>query len=147
MSEKKETKRYATRYGLHYSVVMKPSVTQVINGTPVTTPGKTIVFENGMYETDDKAEQKFLDACPQNGRDFREVTGEMDAALEAKSLEEREKEIEEREADLEKREMALKGQGHEEGSAAPKAETGAGRSKPAGQTGGSKEKEKEEATF
>ncbi len=147
MSDKKESKRYATRYGLHYSIVMKPSVTQVINGTPITTPGKTIEFQNGIYETEDKAEQKFLEICPQFGRDFREVTGEMDSALEAQSLEEREKEVSEREAEVERREMALKGQGHEEGSNTPS--TGRGRT-----TGNKdadkdkdKDKEKEEATF
>lgn len=148
MSDKKESKRYATRYGMHYSIVMKPSVTQVVNGTPMTTPGKTIEFENGLYETEDKAEQKFLETCPQFGRDFREVTDEMDSALEAQSLEEREKEIAEREADVEKREMALRGQGHEEGSNTPS--TGRGRTTGQGKDADKekdKEKEKEEATF
>ncbi len=145
MADKKETKRYATRFGLHYSIVMKPSVTQVINGTPVTTPGKTIEFDRGIYETDDKAEQKFLETCPQYGRDFREVTDEVTSALEAKSLEDRAKEIDEREAEVERREMALKGQGHEEGSDTP----GAGRGRTGQGKDGDKdkEKEKEEATF
>ena len=173
MSDKKESKRYATRYGMHYSIVMKPSVTQVVNGTPMTTPGKTIEFENGLYETEDKAEQKFLEACPQFGRDFREVTDEMDAERSIDGLgrdghlprahgRHRDLqriprfarrtagdvvEIAEREADVEKREMALRGQGHEEGSNTPS--TGRGRT-----TGNKdadkekdKEKEKEEATF
>ena len=120
MAEKKETKRYATRFGMHYSIVMKPSVTQVINGIPVTTPGKTIEFKNGIYETDDKDEQKFLEASEQYGRDFKEVTGEVNSALQARSLEEKEQELKEREADIEKREMELKGQGHEEGADTPK---------------------------
>lgn len=144
MSGTKELKRYAARFGTHYSIVMKPSVTQIVNGAPMTTPGKTIEFENGVYETDDKAEQKFLETCLQFGRDFREVTGEMDLALEAHSLEEREKEIAGREADVERREMALRGQGHEEGSNTPPA----GRGRTTGQNkDADKDKEKEEATF
>lgn len=127
MSETKEAKRYAARYGQHYSIVMKPSVTQVVNGTPVTTPGKTIVFKNGIYETIDKEEQKFLESCEQYGRDFQEVTSEVNSALQAKSLEAREKEIEEREADVERREMALRGQGNEEGAGVESSESKDGK--------------------
>src|SRR3989338_4681155 len=56
---KTKSKRYATRYGQHYAIVMIPTVTEIINGMAITRPGKTIEFKNGIYETKDSAEQDF----------------------------------------------------------------------------------------
>ena len=74
---KAKAKRYATRYGHHYSIVMIPTVTEVINGIAVTRPGKTIEFKNGIYETVDTQEQEFLDNSPFAGIDYQEVTKEV----------------------------------------------------------------------
>ena len=116
MAEKPKTKskRYATRYGQHYAIVMIPTVTEIINGMAITRPGKTIEFKNGIYETKDSAEQDFLDNSPFVGIDYQEVTKAVTSALEAKSLSEKESELKEKEEDLKRREMALKGK--EEGS-------------------------------
>lgn len=111
---KVKSKRYATRYGHHYSIVMIPTVTEVINGIAVTRPGKTIEFKNGIYETADIQEQEFLDKSPFAGIDYQEVTKEVTSALVSKSLAEREAELKAREEELRQREMALKGK--EEGS-------------------------------
>jgi hypothetical protein len=126
---KTKTKRYATRYGQHYSIVMIPTVTEVINGIAVTRPGKTIEFKSGIYETKDHAEQDFLDNSPFVGVDYQEVTKEITSALSAKSLSEKEAELAAKEEELKEREIALKGKGEksnaqtggaEEGSAAGK---------------------------
>lgn len=111
---KVKSKRYATRYGHHYSIVMIPTVTEVINGIAVTRPGKTIEFKNGIYETADIQEQEFLDKSPFAGIDYQEVTREVTSALVSKSLAEREAELKAKEEELRQREMALKGK--EEGS-------------------------------
>ena len=111
---KAKSKRYATRYGHHYSIVMIPTVTEVINGIAVTRPGKTIEFKNGIYETADFNEQEFLDMSPFAGIDYQEVTREVTSALVSKSLAEREAELKAKEEELRQREMALKGK--EEGS-------------------------------
>jgi len=111
---KVKSKRYATRYGHHYSIVMIPTVTEVTNGIAVTRPGKTIEFKNGIYETADIQEQEFLDKSPFAGIDYQEVTKEVTSALVSKSLAEREAELKAREEELRQREMALKGK--EEGS-------------------------------
>ena len=110
-------KRYATRFGQHYSIIMKPTVTEVINGIPVTKSGKTIEFKNGIYETSDPDEQNFLKTSGYLGIDYMEVTKEVDSALKAKSLAEKEQELKAKEEELKKREMDIKGQ--EEGSDAP----------------------------
>ena len=111
---KVKSKRYATRYGHHYSIVMIPTVTEVINGIAVTRPGKTIEFKNGIYETSDIQEQEFLDKSPFAGIDYQEVTKEVTSALVSKSLADREAELKAKEEELRQREMALKGK--EEGS-------------------------------
>ena len=111
---KAKSKRYATRYGHHYSIVMIPTVTEVINGIAVTRPGKTIEFKNGIYETVDPQEQEFLDRSPFAGIDYQEVTKEVTSALVSKSLADREAELKAKEEELRQREMALKGK--EEGS-------------------------------
>lgn len=108
------SKRYATRFGQHYSIVMIPTVTEIVNGMAVTRPGKTIEFKNGIYETKDTAEQDFLDNSPFVGIDYQEVTKAVTSALEAKTLAEKEAEITAKEEDLKRREMALKGK--EEGA-------------------------------
>ena len=129
--QKAKSKRYATRYGQHYAIVMIPTVTEVINGMAVTRPGKTIEFKNGIYETKDSAEQEFLDNSSFIGVDYQEVTKAVSSALEVRSLSEKEAELKEKEDDIKRREMALKGK--EEGTDALD-----GREKP---EGGTKKKE------
>jgi len=111
---KTKPKRYATRYGHHYSIVMIPTVTEVISGIAVTRPGKTIEFKNGIYETADSQEQEFLDNSPFFGIDYQGVTKEVTSAIVSKSLVERESELKSKEEELKRREMAV--QGKEEGS-------------------------------
>lgn len=111
-----KSKRYATRFGQHYSIVRVPSVTEVINGIPVVKPGKTIEFKNGIYETSDPEEQGFLDTSPYAGVDYMEVTKEVDSALKAKQLAEKEAELKAKEEDLNRREMELQDQNETSGS-------------------------------
>jgi len=127
---KLKLKRYATRYGQHYSIVMIPTVTEVINGIAITRPGKVIEFKKGVYETKDQDEQAFLDNSPFIGVDYQEVTKEMSSALGAKSLAEREAELAAKEEELKNREIALKGKGE-------------GEDVRAGEEEGSKNKKKE----
>jgi len=124
---KAKAKRYATRYGHYYSIVMIPTVTEVINGIAVTRPGKTIEFKNGIYETIDLQEQEFMDNSPFSGIDYQEVTKEVTSALVVKSLAEREAELKSKEEELRQREMALKGK--EEGSGLSAEETPKDKSK------------------
>lgn len=105
-----KSKRYATRFGQHYSIVRVPSVTEVINGIPVVKPGKTIEFKNGIYETSDPAEQEFLATSPYAGVDYMEVTKEVDSALKAKQLAEKEAELKAKEDDLRRRELEIQNQ-------------------------------------
>lgn len=105
------SKRYATRFGQHYSIVRVPSVTEVINGIPVVKPGRTIEFKNGIYETSDPDEQNFLETSAYAGVDYMEVTKEVDSALKAKMLAEKEAELKAKEEDLHRREIELQDQG------------------------------------
>ena len=107
---KEKSKRYATRYGQHYSIVRLPSITEVINGIPVTRPGKNIEFKNGIYETSDPEEQKFLDTSAYAGVDYMEVTKEVDSALKAKMLAEKEAELKAKEEELNRRELDMQSQ-------------------------------------
>lgn len=107
---KEKSKRYATRYGQHYSIVRVPSVTEIINGIPVVKPGKTIEFKNGIYETSDPDEQNFLDTSPYAGVDYMEVTKEVDSALKAKMLAEKEAELKAKEDELNRRELEIQDQ-------------------------------------
>ncbi len=111
-----KSKRYATRFGQHYSIVRVPSVTEVINGIPVVKPGKTVEFKNGIYETSDPEEQNFLDTSPYVGVDYMEVTKEVDSALKAKLLAEKEEELKAKEEELRRREMEMQDQPEAPGS-------------------------------
>jgi hypothetical protein len=126
---KTKVKRYATRYGQHYSIVMIPTVTEVINGIAVTRPGKTIEFKSGIYETKDQSEQDFLDNSPFVGVDYQEVTKEISSALSAKSLSEKEAELSAKEEELKAREMALKGKGEKSNAQTVGAEEGSATGK------------------
>jgi len=126
---KTKVKRYATRYGQHYSIVMIPTVTEVINGIAVTRPGKTIEFKSGIYETKDQFEQDFLDNSPFVGVDYQEVTKEISSALSAKSLSEKEAELSAKEEELKAREMALKGKGEKSNTQTVGAEEGSAMGK------------------
>jgi hypothetical protein len=106
---KTKSKRYATRFGQHYSIVMLPTTTEIVNGLPITKQGKRLEFKNGIYETDDLQEQAFLEGSEYYGVDYQEVTKEVSSALQAKSIAEKEAELKTKEEDLKRREMALKG--------------------------------------
>lgn len=108
--EKTKSKRYATKFGQHYSIIMVPTVTEVINGIPMTKPGTIIEFKNGIYETGSPEEQKFLETSGYLGIDYIEVTKEVDSALQIQSLAEKEAELKAREAALNRKEMESKGQ-------------------------------------
>ena len=110
VKNKDKNKRYASRFGQHYSIVRVPTVTEVINGIPVTKSGRIIEFKNGIYDTSDPEEQNFLETSGYLGIDYVEVTKEIDSALKAKSLAEKEMELKAREEELNKREIANRGQ-------------------------------------
>jgi len=51
---------YTTKGIKEMTMVVKPTYTTLVNGFPVVTQGKRIRFAEGMLETDDKDEIKFL---------------------------------------------------------------------------------------
>lgn len=108
-------------------IVRVPVRTREIEGQIVSTDGNKIVFEDGMFETDDQAVVDYLEARPEfkSGVIIR-VPGNVKDVLgyqaeREKSLEQREAELAAREAALEKREKGANA--NEEGSRVGKPDT------------------------
>jgi len=122
----KEKAKYISKYR-SLKLVVKPSYTKEVEGRIVVVPGKSIRFVQGVYETDDPDEIKFLDNHPNLGTIFIKVTEkdlqkDLQKAIEKqfKDLETKEAELKAKEEELVKKEKAL-----EEGSSIPKkAKTG-----------------------
>lgn len=113
---KKKTK-YISKY-LSLKLVDKASYTKEVGGRIVVVPGKSIRFTDGVYETEDPDEIKFLESHPNFGTVFIKVEDkDLQKAREEKfkDLETREAELKVKEEELAKKEKAL-----EEGSSVPK---------------------------
>jgi len=52
--------RFVSRYAEYEAVIVPSTTTYLANGTAVIHKGKSIKFNKGMYETEDKEEIKFL---------------------------------------------------------------------------------------
>lgn len=104
-------------------LVNKATYTKEVEGRIVVVPGTSIQFHNGVYETNDAAEIKFLESHPNFGNVFYRIKPTEDAQKSREErfqdLEAREKALAEKEKELKKKEMALKG--HEEGAKTPSA--------------------------
>jgi hypothetical protein len=119
--ETKEIKPQTARYisqSAELKLINKASYTKEVEGRIVVVPGKSIQFHNGVYETKDPDEIRFLENHPNFGNLFYRLKGKEDAQTAReerfKDLEAREKALAEKEAKLKEREMAVKG--HEEGA-------------------------------
>jgi len=113
----KETAKYIAKY-LNLRLIDKASYTKEVEGRVVTVPGKTIEFSQGMYETSDPDEIKFLESHPNFGTVFIKVKDkDLQKAREDKfkDLETKEAELKAKEEKLAKKEKAL-----EEGESVPK---------------------------
>lgn len=97
--------RYISRY-LKLKIVMKPTHNQVVEGRVVTTQGKRIDFDGGVYETTDKDEQAFLEARPEFGRIIIKAPADIEDLAGARD--EWTKDLETREAELKASQDALK---------------------------------------
>lgn len=98
----KKAERYVSKY-FALKLVVEPAYTKEVGGgRTVVVPGKRIEFEQGVYETSDADEIKFLDEHQNNGTVFmkvkKDVTSERADLIE--TLEEREARIAAKEAEL-----------------------------------------------
>ena len=114
-------------------IILKPSYNKEVEGKVVTTPGLSVRFADGVYETTDEDIIKALEAHPNFGEgpngEFIKVpdnVGDLvgERAERFKDLETREKELAERERILAEKEGKI--QGNEEGAKTGKPEEGDG---------------------
>lgn len=117
---KTQKAKYIAKY-LQLKLIDKAAYTKEVDGRIVVTPGKSIQFTDGVYETEDPQEIKFLESHPNFGSVFIKV--EEDDLQKArtdkfKDLETKEAELKAKETALAKKEKAL-----EEGSSVPKSKT------------------------
>lgn len=102
--------KYISKY-LSLKLVNRASYTKEVEGRVVVVPGKSIQFENGVYETTDKDEIKFLENHPNYGSVFVKVE-EKDIEKARKkmtqTLEERKEEEAKAKAEKEVKKKALK---------------------------------------
>lgn len=113
----KKKAKYISKY-LSLKLVDKASYTKEVGGKIVVVPGKSIRFTEGVYETEDPDEIKFLENHSNFGTVFIKVEDkDLQKAREEqfKDLETREAELKAKEKELAKKEKAL-----EEGSSIPK---------------------------
>lgn len=121
--------RYISRY-LQLRIVRKPGYSKEIDGQRISTPGTSIQFDQGVFETNDPAEVAFIESRPEYGKYIQRVPDNIENMSEERekkfaTLEQKEAEIAAREKALEEREKALTGAetGRAEGSSL-KDETG-----------------------
>ena len=113
----KETAKYIAKY-LSLRLIDKASYTKEVAGRVVVVPGNSIQFAEGVYETSDPNEIKFLENHPNFGTVFIKVKDkDLQKAREDKfkDLETKEAELKAKEEKLAKKEKAL-----EEGESVPK---------------------------
>lgn len=123
---KKEKARYISK-GLNFKIIRKSAYTKEVDGKVVVVPGNSIQFKQGLYETDDPEEIKFLDNHGDCGGYFIKIkTDDLAKARSEKfkSLEEKEKELKAKEEELAKKEKSLA-----EGESLPKKGTKSKKSK------------------
>lgn len=106
---KEKKARYISK-GLNFKIVRKSAYTKEVDGKVVVVSGNSIQFKQGLYETDDPEEIKFLDNHGDCGGYFIKVkTKDLANARSEKfkSLEEKEKELKAKEEELDKKEKSL----------------------------------------
>ncbi len=107
--QKKEKIKYISK-GLNFRIVMKSSYTKEVNGKIIAMPGNSIQFKEGVYETDDPKEIKFLDNHGDCGGYFIKVKDKDLAKArndKFKDLDTKTAELKAKEKELERREKAL----------------------------------------
>jgi hypothetical protein len=118
--------KYISKY-LELKLVNKASYSKEIEGRIVVVSGSSIRFKDGVYETTDPDEIKFLENHPNYGSVFIKV-GKGDAAQQrkemTKDLETKEREKAQKEAAGKKQKKALA-----EGEGLPKTKTAKGGAK------------------
>ncbi len=112
-----KTVKYISKY-LNLRLIDKSSYSKEIEGRIVVVPGKSIQFAEGVYETEDPNEIKFLDNHPNCGNVFIKVK----AADLQKARKEQFKDLETKEAELKakKEKTEKKGKALAEGEGMPK---------------------------
>jgi len=107
--------QYISKYR-ELRLINKASYSKEVEGKVIVVQGSSIQFHDGVYETSDKNEIKFLDNHANFGGVFIKVKKDVkkEKADMEETLEEREAKIKAKEEELKKEEMKLKGQ--EEGS-------------------------------
>lgn len=104
--------RYISRY-LQLRIVRKPGYSKEIDGQRVSTPGTSIQFDQGAFETTDPAEVDFIEARPEFGKIIQRVPDNIEDMAAQRTevfqdLEAREKALADREAAVAAQEAALK---------------------------------------
>jgi hypothetical protein len=105
MAEEKTEAKYLAKY-LNLKIVKKSAVTREVNGQAITTPGESIRFVQGLYQTSDPEEQAFIEARPEfaKGMIIRVPDNVQDLLAKraewSQDLEAREAEIAKKEAEL-----------------------------------------------
>jgi len=105
MSEEKKQKKvqYISKY-LRLRIVLQPAYNTEVGGRVTTAPGKSVRFEDGFYETDDKGIIESLESRSDFGKVFIRVPEASNAKAE---LEDWQKDLEQREAEIKAREDAI----------------------------------------
>lgn len=101
--------KYISKY-TNLRLVRKSSFTKEIEGQVVVVPGKSVQFDNGLYETNNPSEIKFLEEHPNFGDAFIRIDSEnIEEAKKGlrQTLTEKEEELKAKEAELKEREKAL----------------------------------------
>ncbi len=104
--------RYISRY-LQLRIVRKPGYSKEVDGQRVSTPGTSIQFDQGVFETTDPAEVAFIEGRSEFGKliqrvpdNIEDIAGERTEVFQ--DLEAREKALADREAAIAAKEAALK---------------------------------------
>lgn len=113
MATKEKVVRYISRY-IQLRIVRKPGYSKEVDGQRVSTPGTSIQFDQGVFETSDPDEVAFIEARPEFGKLIQRVPDNVENLSKERqeqfqSLEEREAAIAAREAAVAKKEAQLTG--------------------------------------
>lgn len=104
--------RYISRY-LQLRIVRKPGYSKEIDGQRVSTPGTSIQFDQGTFETSDPAEIEFIESRPEYGKIIQRVPDNIENIAAQRDevfqdLEAREAALKAREDEVAAKEAALK---------------------------------------
>lgn len=104
--------RFISRY-LQLRIVRKPGYSKEVDGQRVSTPGTSIQFDQGAFETTDPQEVAFIEARPEFGKIIQRVPDNIENIAAQRDevfqdLEARENALKAREAEVAAKEAALK---------------------------------------